>query len=65
MTTENKTLFIKWQKEYVDIESKEDKKAYFLNKRDELNSLINNYIVKRAVLYMFINKTYFNKDDEL
>ena len=51
---------LKWQKEYADIESKEDKKAYFLNKRDELNSLINNYNVKRAALYMFINKTCFN-----
>lgn len=51
---------LKWQKEYADIETKEDKKAYFLNKRDELNSLINNYNVKRAALYMFINKTCFN-----
>ena len=55
-----KHYLLKMQKEYADIESKEDKKAYFLNKKDELNSLINNYNIKRAALYIFINKTCFN-----
>lgn len=57
---ELKRYLLKWQKEYANIESKEDKKEYFLNKRQELNKLIGKYNVKRAALYMFINKTCFN-----
>lgn len=59
-------LLDKLYKEYMKAE---DKKEYYLEKRRELNKLKNKYTIKRAVLYIFINKCcynglmQFNKDD--
>ena len=45
---------------YKDYMNSNDKKEYYLNKRERFNKLINKYNIERAVLYIFINKTCYN-----
>ena len=45
---------------YNDYMNSSDKKSYYLKQRTEFNKLKNKYTLKRALLYIFINKTCYN-----
>ena len=45
---------------YNEYINSDDKKSYYLKKRDDFNKLKNKYTINRAALYIFINKTCYN-----
>ena len=51
-----------WTKEYNELEAVEAKDAYFYSKREEYNQCIKNneFSVKSAALFVFLNKASFN-----
>ena len=48
------------QNKYNKLPNLEEKKKYFLKKRDRFNELKGNYNLERAAIYVFINKSCFN-----
>lgn len=58
--TDIKNMIKQLEKLYNEYMKAKDKKEYYLEKRKEFNDLKGKYTLRRAVLYIFINKTCYN-----